>query len=314
MRKRSPAAVPKIPDRPDLLDNYLIASESRIGGIRKDCEKKIVWHGNRRRQRDLAVVYLHGFSASRMEVWPLCDRLAEALGANLFYTRLAGHGRDGAAMGAATVRDWQSDALEALAIGRLLGRKIILVGTSTGGTLATWLTAQPSTAALLDSLILISPNFMPKNPLAAAFLWPPALRLLERFFGGWRSFSVQDPEQARFWTVRYPIAAIGTMMHLVRLSWQLDLKSVTVPMLTMVNPWDRVINVSAALLRYRAFGSPHKKIVLFRGNRDPGRHVLAGNILSPEATDKALALVLAFVVSIRKKTGHQTLSDKEFRS
>lgn len=303
-----------IPDRPDLLDRYLIASESRIGGIRKDCEKKIVWHGSRRRQRELAIVYLHGFSASRMETWPLCDRLAESLGAHLFYTRLAGHGRDGAAMGTATVRDWQADALEALAVGRLLGRKIILVGTSTGGTLATWLAAQPSAVGPLYSLILISPNFMPKNPLAAAFLWPPALRLLERFFGGWRSFSVQDPEQARFWTVRYPITAIGTMMQLVHLSWQLDLKRVSVPVLMLINPWDRVINVSLSLLRYGAFGSLQKKRVLFRGNQDPGRHVLAGNILSPESTEKALATVLAFVASVRKRSDHQLLPNKELLS
>lgn len=306
--------MPNFPDRPDLLDNYLIASEARIAGIRRDCEKKIIWYGSRRRQRDLAIVYLHGFSASRMETWPLCDRLAEGLEANLFYTRLTGHGRDGKAMATATVRDWQADALEALAVGRLLGRKIILVGTSTGGTLATWLAAQPSTAGLLFSLILISPNFLPKNPLAAAVLWPPALRLLDRFFGGWRSFSVQHPDQARFWTVRYPVKAIGTMMQLVRLSWQLDLESFAAPLLMMVNPWDRVINVSAALFRYRAFGSPYKKKVLFRGNRDPGRHVLAGEILSPETTEKALAIMRAFVASVRKQADHLLLSDKELRS
>lgn len=306
--------MPAIPEQPDLLDNYLIASESRIGGIRKGCEKKIVWHGRRRRQRDLAIVYLHGFSASRMETWPLCDHLAESLGANLFYTRLAGHGRDGTAMAAATVRDWQADAMEALTVGRLLGRKIILVGTSTGGTLATWLAAQPSAAGLLDSLILISPNFMPKNPLAAAFLWPPALRLLERFFGGWRSFSVQNSGQARFWTVRYPIKAIGTMMKLVHLSWKLDLRSVAVPLLMLVNPWDRVINVSLALLRYRAFGSLQKKRVLFRGNRDLGRHVLAGEILSPESTEKALAIVREFAASIREGTDHAPFLDKELQS
>jgi len=306
--------VPVIPDRPDLLDNYLIASESRIAGIRKDCEKKIVWHGSRRRQRRLAIVYFHGFSASRMETWPLCDRLAEVLGANLFYTRLAGHGRDGAAMATATVRDWQADAMEALAVGRLLGRKIILVGTSTGGTLATWLAAQPSAAGLLDSLILISPNFMPKNPLAAAFLWPPALRLMERLFGGWRCFSVQNPDQDRFWTVRYPIKAIGTMMQLVRRSWQVNLKPVSVPVLMLVNPWDRVINVSLALLRCRAFGSRRRKRVLFRGNRDLGRHVLAGEILSPESTEKVLAIIQTFVTSVRKRADRQPSPKEEFRS
>ena len=104
------------------------------------------------------------------------------MGANLFYTRLTGHGRDGYAMATATVRDWQNDGMEAVAIGRRLGRKIILVGTSTGGTLATWLAAQPSVAPMIHRLILLSPNFFPKNPMAAAALWPPALRLIRAAF------------------------------------------------------------------------------------------------------------------------------------
>ena len=87
-----------IPERLDLLDRYFSKSESRVSGIRDGCEKKFVWHNNKRQQRDLAIVYIHGFSASRMETWPLCDRLAEAIGANLFYTRLTGHGQDGDAM------------------------------------------------------------------------------------------------------------------------------------------------------------------------------------------------------------------------
>jgi pimeloyl-ACP methyl ester carboxylesterase len=159
-------------------------------GIRDGCEKKIVWHDDKRQQRNLAIVYIHGFSASRMETWPLCDHLAVAMGANLFYTRLTGHGQDGYAMATATVKDWQNDGMEAVAIGRRLGRKIILMGTSTGGTLATWLAAQPSVAPLIHRLILLSPNFFPKNPMAAAVLWPPALKAFEHFFGGWRCFHV----------------------------------------------------------------------------------------------------------------------------
>ena len=103
MPRENPTAVSgssdhTIPERLDLLDGYLRQSESRVSGIRPGCEKKIAWHNGQRRQRELAIVYIHGFSASRMETWPLCDRLAEAIGANLFYTRLTGHGQDGDAM------------------------------------------------------------------------------------------------------------------------------------------------------------------------------------------------------------------------
>lgn len=284
-----------IPERLEMLDGYLAESESRVSGIRKHCEKKIVWYDDKRHQRDLAIVYIHGFSASRMEIWPLCDHLAATMGANLFYTRLTGHGRDGYAMGTATVRDWQNDGREAISIGRRLGRKIILVGTSTGGTLATWLAAQPSVTPMIHRLILISPNFFPKNPVAAAALWPPALRLFESFFGGWRNFSVVNARHAKFWTVRYPVKAIATMMQLVRLSWRLDLSNPTMPVLMLVNPWDRVINVTLAVMRYLAFPSAQKRLVLFRGNKDLGRHVLAGDILSSSTTAKALAFIHDFL-------------------
>ena len=285
---------------------YLKKKEGRIDGLREGCEKKIVWHAGRRQKRERALVYIHGFSASRMETWPLCDRLAQSMGANLFYTRLCGHGQDGLAMAAATIQDWQADALEAMAIGSLIGRKIILVGTSTGGTLATWLAAQPEVAPYIHSLILLSPNFFPKNPLAAAFLWPPALNLLARFFGNWRCFTVQNGEQSRYWTVRYPLKAITTMMQLVRLSWRLDLKAASMPVLTMINPWDRVINVTLAAIRCRTFGSPHRQVVLFRGNRDLGRHVLAGEILSPESTEGVLDIIETYLKRIDPSIGEET--------
>ena len=284
-----------IPESLDQLDGYLHESESRLPGIRPDCEKTIVWYPGRRQRYDLAIVYLHGFSASRMETWPLCDDLAEAIGANLFYTRLTGHGLDGHALAAATVADWQNDGLEAMAIGKRLGRKIVLVGTSTGATLATWLAAQPQVTPLIHSLVLISPNFFPKNPMAAATLWPPALKAFERFFGGWRCFIVQNAGQSSYWTMRYPLSAITTMMQLVHLTWRIDLHHATMPLLMLINPWDRVINVTLAAIRYLAFPGRMNKLVAFRKNRDLGRHVLAGNILSPETTADVAAIIHAFV-------------------
>ena len=197
----------------------------------------------------------------------------------------------------ASIQAWQKDALEAIVIGRRLGKKIILVGTSTGATLAVWLAAQPSVAPLVHSLILLSPNFFPKNPMAAAALWPPALRRFESFFGSWRSFTIQNDTQARYWTVRYPLKAIATMMQLVRLSWRVNLKNAAMPVLMMINPWDRVINVTLALTRYLSFPCPQKKLVLFRKNRDLGRHVLAGDILAPEATAHAEAIIQGYLTA-----------------
>ena len=55
---------------------------------------------------------------------PLPDKVAAALGANLFYTRLTGHGQDGAAMAEGSVNAWINDYAEAMAIGRAIGGKV----------------------------------------------------------------------------------------------------------------------------------------------------------------------------------------------
>ncbi|WP_157067679.1 alpha/beta hydrolase [Desulfosarcina cetonica] len=260
-----------IPRRLNRLDAYLRHAESRCASVRIRCEKKIIWHERRMIRRPLSIVYLHGFSASRMEVWPLCDQLAAALGANLFYTRLTGHGQDGMALGAASVDDWLEDGLEAIAIGGLIGERIILMGTSTGGTLATWLAAQPDLSPLIQRLILLSPNFGPKNPVSVAALWPPAYRLYRFLFGNWRTLRTISRQHAGYWTNPYPISAIVSMMQLVKKAWQVKLSGATMPVLMLLNPWDRVINIVLAIIRFLAFPAAGKKLVFFRGNRDPGR-------------------------------------------
>ena len=65
-------------------------------------------------------------------------------------------------MAETTVNDWANDNYEALAIGRELGEKVIVIGVSTGGTAATWLSMQPESEDVL-AFVLISPNFGPKD-------------------------------------------------------------------------------------------------------------------------------------------------------
>ena len=121
---------------PSGLDTYLAAREAVFDDIVPGTEKSIVWANKRDTKTDIAIVYIHGFSASAMELQPLPNRVATALGANLFFTRLTGHGRGSIAMQTASVASWMKDMAEALAIGRRLGHRTIIIATSTGGTLA----------------------------------------------------------------------------------------------------------------------------------------------------------------------------------
>ncbi|MGQ9724322.1 MAG: alpha/beta hydrolase [Tepidimonas sp.] len=124
-REQPPAALAQI-------DDWLVQQEAMVAGVRPGTAKGIVWYGAARQRTPWAVVYLHGFTASRVETWPLAERAAQALGANLFYTRLAGHGLPPEALRTVTPQDWLADAVEAVRIGHAIGERVLVVGTSTG--------------------------------------------------------------------------------------------------------------------------------------------------------------------------------------
>jgi hypothetical protein len=52
------------------LDSYLAQTEGLYPDIKVGAEKTILWADPQHQQTDLAIVYLHGFSASRQETAP----------------------------------------------------------------------------------------------------------------------------------------------------------------------------------------------------------------------------------------------------
>ena len=194
----------------DDLDAYLLASEQQFADIIPGAAKRIVWAGTKGAKTPLAVIYLHGFSASAEEIRPVPDQIAAALGANLYFARLAGHGRGSAAMAEPLAGDWIEDLAEAMAIGRRLGDRVLVIATSTGGTLAAIGAADPALSDGLAGIVMISPNFGVK-PLAGKILDLPFARNWGPLVAGaTRSFVPANEGQAKYWTTSYPTsAAIG---------------------------------------------------------------------------------------------------------
>ena len=283
------------PTEPGELTAWLAAEEARFDDLVPGAEKHIQWvHPEAPAKTDLAVVYLHGFSATRQEVAPLCERLGDALHANVYFARLAGHGRSDDAMAEATLDAWKQDAREAWAIGRTLGDKVLLVSTSTGGTLATWLaTTVPQDE--LEAMVLMSPNFFPKDGTARLLTWPGRKLVLKAAVGDTREWEPANEGQSTFWTWRYPSSALLPMMDLVRLVELSDVSRITTPALLITSPNDEVINSATAQERFADFGSTRRDTWLIEQVGDASNHVLAGDILSPENTTPTLDRILAFV-------------------
>lgn len=271
------------PTLPADLDAYLTEAEARFADLRPEVEKQIVWADSSRRKTPVAVVYLHGFSATRQETRPLSDTLAARLGANLFYTRLTGHGRTDDALGEATAEDWLADAAEALAIGQRLGERVVLVGTSTGATLGVWLAAQPATPDLL-ALVMISPNFYPKDPSARFLLWPWGKQLLRLMQGEYREWPPRNERQKLYWTTRYPSRVLVELMSLVDLVEKTDLGRISAPTLVLYSPNDQVISAARIEARFPEIGASMKRLVPVEVSGDSSNHVIAGDVLSPETT------------------------------
>lgn len=276
------------------LEGWLSEQEAAFPDIVPGAEKAVVWADPESRERTpLSIVYLHGYSATRMEVDPLVQQVGEALGANVFFTRLAGHGRgNGPAMVDGTVEAWIHDGYEALAAGRLLGERTVIIGTSTGGTLAAWLAAQPETD--VAGLVLMSPNFGPKAAGSRLLVMPGRSLLVKLVVGAEYSWEPRNEQQARYWSHRYPSESLFAMMELVTLVEGVDLGTIDAPTLVIYSPNDQVVDAEKIEARFPELGGV-TRLVPVESVSDSSNHVLAGDILAPEMTAPLTAEAVDFL-------------------
>lgn len=276
-------ALPDVPESPTALEEYISRRES-VHRLKPDNEARIVWRDSTRTRTAYAVVYLHGFSASQEEGNPVHRRFAKDFGCNLYLTRLADHGIDTAEslMRFTADRAWDS-ALEALAIGKQLGEKVILMSTSTGGTLALMLAAKfPDD---VHALINMSPNIAINNPAAFLLNDPWGLQIARMVKGGRYNETGASPEKARYWNAKYRLEAVVQLQELVESSMTREtFSSVTQPVLTLYyyrndEEQDPEVKVSAMLLMHDQLATADS-LKVATAIPDAGAHVLASPLSS----------------------------------
>ncbi len=279
----------------DDLDVWLEEREAAYPDMIPGVPKRIFWAGATGARTALSVVYIHGFSATSEEIRPVPDEVAKALGANLFFTRLAGHGRGGAPMAEPVAGDWIEDMAEAMAIGRRLGDRVLVIGTSTGATLAALAAEDPLLSQGLAGVVLVSPNFRLNSPAAFILDLPLARWWGPLVAGAERSFQPRSPEQGRYWTTTYPTTALFPMAALARLARGLDYAQVQVPALVIWSDEDGVIDPKIIAPVMASWGGPvtWEKRTMQAGD-DPFAHVIAGEIMSPGQTEPVVAAILAW--------------------
>jgi len=281
---------------PDDLDRYLEASEAAVAAqfpLIPGTEKRIRWQTPGQRT-PWAVVYLHGFSATRQEIAPATELIADALGANLFETRLTGHGRAEGVMLEMRAEDWLEDAAEALAIGSRIGERTILIGTSTGATLALAMAGHPSMQDV-EAIVAISPNFGPDDPAAKWLTRPAGPLLAQVMLGDTRTWEPRNEQQALYWSTTYPTAAIIEVMRLIDLANAALLTRLEHSLLVLMSPNDGVVSPRLIREAMARIDAPRMELREYDEVGDLMNHVLAGDILSPENTADVVATIVEFV-------------------
>ena len=264
------------------LDPWLQTSESKFEGLRPGTAKGVVWASADKQQTPWSVVYIHGFSATRLETAPLADQVAKALGANLFYTRLSGHGLPGQAMGEASAQDWMADTLEAVRIGKTLGRKVLVISCSTGSTLSTWLGTTPQ-AADVSAFVFISPNFGLKNKMSELINGHWGQQIATAISGDTIRYEQTDPREVVAWTGSYPTKALFPMMALVKKVRDSDLSAFQKPVLVLYSAADQTVDPEEIKATFARLGSQQKSIDAVTYSQSKGQHVLAGDIRDPQS-------------------------------
>lgn len=150
---RSSSGAPTVADP----DRWLAerVAEDRARGVWPQALPRI--HRSVPGRAKLAVLFIHGFGASRGEGEHALDPLAEEWQANILYMRLPGHGIDADAHANARPVDYVERVADAVSAASALGERLVLMGSSTGGLLATWAAAAPLQP--IHGLILVSPLF-----------------------------------------------------------------------------------------------------------------------------------------------------------
>lgn len=294
----------EVPAEPTALEKFIADGEA-LHKVKPNNEARIVWANDSLKQKTkYAIVYLHGFSASQEEGNPVHRTIAKEFGANLYLSRLSQHGIDTTdeLVNMTAENLWES-AKEAYAIGKAIGDTVILMGTSTGGTLALMLAANYPE---VGGLVLYSPNIAINDPNAWLLNNPWGLQIA-RLVKKSNYMIINKPiaQYNQYWNHHYRLEATVQLEELLETAMtKTTFEKIKQPTLVLYyykneTAQDPVVKVSAMKEMFANIQTPSekKKMVPIP---NCGNHVMASPIQSKdiETVKKESALFLKNVFGL----------------
>ncbi len=279
-------ALPEVSSDLKVLEAHINKREASIDNIKPDNQARIIWFDSIPAKTAYSIVYLHGWSASQEEGDPVHIETAKRYGCNLYLPRLAGHGlREVEPMLDLSADAVIDSAKEAIAVGKQLGEKVILMATSTGGTLALHLAGRDPDIA---GILLYSPNIEIYDSNSKLLTKPWGLQLAKLVKGGdYHEFDTDIELKNKYWTTKYRVEALTHLQALVDNTMKPEtFQEVTQPLFLGYyykndTVQDNVVAVPAMLEMFEQLGTPKakKRRVAFANAAD---HVMTSHITSKD--------------------------------
>ena len=250
------------------IEDYIGKNEEGLT-LKPDNESRIFWANDSLHERtEYAVLYLHGFSASWYEAYPVHVNFARHFKFNLYAPRLASHGieTDDPLIDMTPDRLWES-AKDALMVARSIGKKVIIMSTSTGGTLSLKLASD--FPEYVEGLILYSPNIKINNSAAFILSKPWGLQLGRKVNGGKYRVTDEnfDSKECQYWNCKYRMEATIYLQQLVEATMVKEtFSNVTAPVFLGYyykdeNSQDETVKVSSMLKMFEQLATtPDRKV------------------------------------------------------
>ena len=276
--------LPKIKLSINEVKSWIHQKELKFINIKEGNESRIIFYDSVPKKTNLSIVYLHGFSGSSQDGSPVHINTAKKLKSNIYLPRLYAHGLNSdEPLLEYTGEKYLDSAREALAIGKIIGEKVILMCTSTGCSAALALAANhPQVSAL----VMYAPNIRITHPLDFVATLPWGLYIVRLVEGGKYYYITNTWEdKEKFWTTKYRLEAPIEMQNLLETAMNEEVfRKVMVPTFSGFYyknevEQDNVVSVNAMRMMFKQLGT-EDSLKLEIAFEDAGGHEIAYNIVN----------------------------------
>lgn len=268
-----------------LAEEIILAREAGIPNIREGNHSLLVWNDDSLKGKtEFCLLYLHGFSASPFEGNPVHVNFGQRFGMNVYAPRLAEHGliTDDALLNMTPDNLWES-AKNALVVAKALGEKVIIMGTSTGGTLA--LSLAEKFPDMVEGLFLFSPNVRIYDKSSVLLAKPWGLQIARAVLGGDYRILEEDPETDPYWYNKYRVESLIYLQQLIEQTMTSKVfENITIPVFVGYyykdeENQDNTVSTKAIEWMFESLGtqSEKKQIIAFP---EAGAHVICNKLTS----------------------------------